>query len=148
MRGLKSEFVSKLCKVSGIVVAASGVRSKATKIAIQCRSCRTIIPNIGIRAGLEGYVLPRKCNSEQAGRPSCPLDPYFIIPDKCICVDYQILKLQECPEDVPQGEMPRHLQLYADRYLCDRVVPGNRVTVVGVYSIKKAQNPGKVSLRP
>lgn len=27
---------------------------------------------------------------EQAGRPKCPLDPYFIIPDKCKCIDYQV----------------------------------------------------------
>ena len=33
--------------------------------------------------------------------------------------------------------MPRHMQLFVDRFLCDRVVPGNRVTVLGIYSIKK-----------
>jgi DNA replication licensing factor MCM5 len=49
-----------------------------------------------------------------------------------------VLKLQETPENVPNGEMPRHIQLYLDRYLCDKIVPGNRVTVTGIYSIKKA----------
>jgi DNA replication licensing factor MCM5 len=60
-------------------------------------------------------VLPRKCNTEQAGRPKCPLDPYFILPDKCKCVDFQTLKLQESPDSVPHGEMPRHMQLYVER---------------------------------
>ena len=55
------------------------------------------------------------CCREQAGRPSCPLDPYFIVPDKCRCVDFQVLKLQESPDAVPNGEMPRHLTLYVDR---------------------------------
>ena len=59
------------------------------------------------------------------------------MPDKCVCVDFQILKIQELPDAVPQGEMPRHMQLFCDRYLCDRVVPGNRVTILGIYSIKK-----------
>jgi len=45
----------------------------------------------------------------------CPIDPYFIIPDRCICVDFQTLRLQESPDAVPHGEMPRHLQLYCDR---------------------------------
>jgi len=67
----------------------------------------------------------------------CPNDPYYIIPDKCDCIDYQTLKIQEVPESVPQGDMPRHLQLYADRNLCDRVVPGNRVSVIGVYAVRK-----------
>ena len=53
---------------------------------------------------------------EAAGRPKCPVDPYFIMPDKCRCVDFQVLKLQEAPEEVPNGEMPRHMTLFCDRY--------------------------------
>uniref|UniRef100_H3A8U4 DNA replication licensing factor MCM5 n=1 Tax=Latimeria chalumnae TaxID=7897 RepID=H3A8U4_LATCH len=138
----RSEQMSRLVKIPGIVIAASAVRAKATKIALQCRSCRNVVGNIAVRPGLEGYALPRKCNTEQAGRPKCPVDPYFIVPDKCKCVDFQLLKLQESPDAVPHGEMPRHMQLYCDRYLCDKVVPGNRVTIIGIYSIKKA---GKTS---
>ncbi|XP_054012058.1 DNA replication licensing factor Mcm5-like [Hylaeus anthracinus] len=137
LRGMKPDAVSKLIKIPGIVISASGIRSKATKISIQCRSCRNMQTNISIKPGLEGYVLPRKCSTEQAGRPKCPLDPFFIMPDKCHCIDFQVLKLQELPDQIPQGEMPRHLQLYCDRYLCDRIVPGNRVLILGIYSIKK-----------
>lgn len=84
---------------------------------------------------------------EQAGRPKCPLDPYFIIPDKCTCVDFQILKMQELPDGIPQGEIPRHLHLYCDRYLCERAVPGNRVLILGIFSIKKVSKPSKVSFK-
>uniref|UniRef100_UPI00398F767A DNA replication licensing factor MCM5 n=1 Tax=Pristiophorus japonicus TaxID=55135 RepID=UPI00398F767A len=138
IRSLKSDQMSRLVKIPGIVISASSVRAKATRIAIECRGCRNIVGNIAVRPGLEGYTLPRKCNTEQAGRPRCPIDPYFIIPDKCKCVDFQTLKLQEAPDAVPHGEMPRHMQLYCDRYLCDKIVPGNRVTIMGIYSIKKA----------
>lgn len=55
------------------------------------------------------------CSRDQPGMANCPLDPYFIIPDKCTCVDFQTLKLQELHDSVPQGEMPRHIQLYLDR---------------------------------
>ncbi|KAB7506340.1 DNA replication licensing factor Mcm5 [Armadillidium nasatum] len=142
LRRLQSEHVSKMVKVSGLVVAASGVKAKAQVLTVMCRSCQTTINNIQVKPGLEGYPLPRRCNTEQAGRPKCPLDPFFIVPDKCKCIDYQVLKLQEIPENLPQGEMPRHLQLYCDRSLCEKVVPGNRVTVCGIYSIKKV---GKAS---
>uniref|UniRef100_A0A803JJ57 DNA replication licensing factor MCM5 n=1 Tax=Xenopus tropicalis TaxID=8364 RepID=A0A803JJ57_XENTR len=144
IRSLKSEQMSHLVKIPGIIIAATAVRAKATKISIQCRSCRNTIGNIAVRPGLEGYAMPRKCNTEQAGRPKCPLDPYFIIPDKCKCVDFQTLKLQESPDAVPHGELPRHMQLYCDRYLCDKVVPGNRVTIMGIYSIRKS---GKTSTK-
>ncbi|XP_065564221.1 DNA replication licensing factor mcm5-B-like [Artemia franciscana] len=115
IRDIKSDQVSHLTKVTGICIAASGIRAKATSITIQCRSCRNVVPNLLIRPGLEGYNLPRRCNTEQVGRPPCSLDPYYIVPDKCKCVDFQVLKLQEAPDDIPQGEMPRHLQLYCDR---------------------------------
>ncbi|KAJ0173727.1 hypothetical protein K1T71_010876 [Dendrolimus kikuchii] len=143
LRELKSETVSRLVKIPGIVISASAIKAKATKISIQCRSCRNIIPNLPVKPGLEGYVMPRKCNTEQAGRPKCPLDPYFIIPDKCKCIDYQVLKLQEAPESIPQGEMPRHLTVYCERVLCERVAPGARITVLGIYSIKKIAKAGR-----
>ena len=74
MREMSADVVSKLVKLPGIVVAASGIKAKATRISIQCRSCRTVVPNIDLKPGLEGYALPRKCNTEQAGRPKCPMD--------------------------------------------------------------------------
>ncbi|KAL3273145.1 hypothetical protein HHI36_014599 [Cryptolaemus montrouzieri] len=143
LRDMKSDAVSHLVKIPGIIVSASGIRAKATKITIQCRSCHNVIPNLAVRPGLEGYIMPRKCNTEQAGRPKCPQDPYFVMPDKCKCVDFQTLKLQELPDGIPQGEIPRHVSLYCDRYLCDKVVPGNKVTVLGVFSIRKVTRPSR-----
>lgn len=59
----QSETVSRLIKIPGIVISASGIKAKATKISIQCRSCRNVIPNLPVKPGLEGYVMPRKCNT-------------------------------------------------------------------------------------
>ena len=55
--------VSRLVKVSGLIVAASGVKAKAQTLTVQCRSCQTTINNLPVKAGLEGYQLPRKCNT-------------------------------------------------------------------------------------
>lgn len=138
VRKIKSSQIAQIVKVSGIIVAASQVRAKATKVSLQCRTCRHTVNNIELKPGLEGFALPRTCGANQTAQlQRCPVDPYHIMPDKCRCVDYQTLKLQESPEDVPHGEMPRHMQLYCDRYLTDCVAPGNRVTVLGVFSIKR-----------
>lgn len=129
LRQLHSEQVSKLVKINGIVVSASSIKAKvimqyslnlllqATRLTLQCRGCRQFLPNIRVKPGFEGYMLPRKCSTSQTGSVgvACPVDPYFIVPDKCKCVDYQVLKLQESPDSVPHGEMPRHMQLYCDR---------------------------------
>jgi len=57
------------------------------------------------------------------------------VTEKCIFVDQQTLKLQEAPELIPTGEMPRTLSMTVDRELTDKVTPGNRVRVVGILSV-------------
>lgn len=39
------------------------------------------------------------------------------------------------------------MQLFLDRSLCERVVPGNRVLIHGIYSIRKIGKPGKSDTR-
>lgn len=63
IRELKSDMVSRLVKIAGVVISASGIKAKTTKISIQCRSCNNTIPNLSVNPGLEGYALPRKCST-------------------------------------------------------------------------------------
>ena len=67
------------------------------------------------------------------------MDPYFVVHEKCQFIDQQILKLQEAPDQVPVGELPRHILISADRYLTNRVVPGTRCTITGVFSIYQSK---------
>ncbi|CAA2984364.1 DNA replication licensing factor MCM5 [Olea europaea subsp. europaea] len=60
--------------------------------------------------------------------------------DKSKYVDQQTLKLQENPEDVPTGELPRNMLLSVDRQLVQTIVPGTRLTIMGIYSIFQAAN--------
>ena len=55
--------MARLVKIPGIVIAASAIKAKATKLTIQCRSCKNTLNNIPVNPGLEGYALPRKCNT-------------------------------------------------------------------------------------
>lgn len=79
---------------------------------------------------------------EEAGDP-CPLDPYFVVHERCQFIDQQVIKLQEAPDQVPVGELPRHILVSADRYLTNRVVPGTRCTVMGVFSIYQGKGGKK-----
>lgn len=73
------------------------------------------------------------------------MDPYVIAHEKCDFVDQQVLKLQEAPDQVPVGELPRHVLISADRYLANRVVPGSRCTVMGIFSIYQAKGGAKAA---
>jgi MCM OB domain len=63
---------------------------------------------------------------------------YVIVGKNCEYIDQQSLKLQEAPETIPTGEMPRHVLLTCERYLVNHVVPGTRVEVIGKYAIYEA----------
>ncbi|KAI9017520.1 MCM2/3/5 family-domain-containing protein [Gaertneriomyces semiglobifer] len=135
IRGLDSLLISKLVKVSGIIISASTLTAKATHVHLMCRQCRHT-KSLEVTGGFAGVQLPRMCDGDQMeGQEKCPIDPYVIVHDKSKFVDQQSLKLQETPGMVPTGELPRHLLLSADRFLTNKVVPGTRVTITGIFSI-------------
>lgn len=154
LRQLAQAAVARLVCVSGIVVKASSSHARCVRAAIQCTSCRSKAYISGGRS----LDLPPQClennggnalsssslTSHAAGQsngPSasrrCRPNPYVLLPMECLYEDQQVLKLQELPEDVPTGELPRHLTLILDRYLVDRMTPGARVQVVGIVSVQE-----------
>ena len=138
IRQLLSSQISRVVMIPGIVISTSRVKAKATIVYAQCKGCGAF-KQIPVRAGFAGASLPRKCDEpRQPGEAACPPEPYAIVPEKCHYVDQQTWKLQESPEMVPTGEMPRSVMLSVDRRLVDRAVPGNRVTVTGIMSIMSA----------
>ncbi|EGR47854.1 hypothetical protein MKX07_001616 [Trichoderma sp. CBMAI-0711] len=155
IRNLDSMTIARMVRVPGIVIGASVMSSKATELHIQCRNCShsQALPILG---GFTGVTLPRQCARKRIPHdptPQCPLDPYFVVHEKCRFVDQQVIKLQEAPDQVPVGELPRHVLITADRYLTNRVVPGSRCTVMGIFSIyqnkasKNSSTGGAVAIR-
>ena len=144
IRDLTAQNVSHLVRIPGIVIGASTLSSKATLVTIQCRNCPHT-EHLPVQGGFSGITLPRQCGrmkvpGQESGDP-CPLDPYYVVHESSQFIDQQIIKLQEAPDQVPVGELPRHIAVSADRYLTNRVVPGSRCTVMGVFSIYQ-QNKG------
>ncbi|EXB96882.1 DNA replication licensing factor mcm5-A [Morus notabilis] len=140
MRSLGAQYISKLVKIAGITIAASRVKAKATYVTVMCKNCKNV-QRVACRPGLGGAIVPRTCGHvPQAGEDPCPLDPWVVVPDRSKYVDQQTLKLQENPEDVPTGELPRNMLLSVDRHLVQTIVPGTRLTIMGIYSIYQASN--------
>ncbi|KAL5604116.1 hypothetical protein BROUX41_002105 [Berkeleyomyces rouxiae] len=145
LRDLKSGVIGKLVRVSGIVIGASVLSSRATVLHIQCQSCQNN-ETLTINGGFSGVTLPRQCSRKRKPKddsPRCPLDPYFVLHEKSEFIDQQVLKLQEAPDKVPVGELPRHVLVSADRYLTNRVVPGSRCEIVGVFTIYQNKSNSK-----
>ncbi|GAA5988370.1 hypothetical protein JCM5350_004420 [Sporobolomyces pararoseus] len=139
-RELGASSISNLVRLPGIVISASVLSSRAVRLHLNCKSCRHVT-TMEVQGGFSGFQLPRKCGSgadPDGGPKDCPLDPYMIVHDKCTFVDQQTIKLQEAPDMVPTGELPRHLILSVDRYLTGKVVPGSRIVATGIYSTFQA----------
>lgn len=166
LRELDSEHVSKIVRLSGIIISTSVLSSRATHLQLMCKNCRhttsLTINNFNSISG-NSVTLPHSCLSNKqtidnnSNNPvsgssggldssslpkNCGPDPYIIIHESSTFIDQQFLKLQEIPELVPVGELPRNLQMSCDRYLTNRVVPGTRVTIVGIYSIYNSRRMG------
>jgi len=140
LRELKSSCLNQLITVSGIIVNANKAQIRAKKLTVKCRQCndRRIID---VNPGFSFLNIPRTCQAPRDNSAlrdpadKCPVDCYVIIPEESTLMDQQNLKLQELPETVPTGEIPRTFQICLDRALVNKIVPGTRVTLTGVYSV-------------
>lgn len=110
LRSLESDLVGKLVVVPGIIVAAGKPVIKARMITAQCKGCQNKI-TLKVGPGFGGVNLPRVCSVPRAAEgmadEKCPLDPYVVVPEEGEFENQQTLKLQETPDNIPTGEMPR-----------------------------------------
>ena len=119
------------------------------KCALQCKNCGNM-KYIQVKSGFSSFKIPRQCdNSKLIGeqREKCPLDSYIAVPEKSQYIDVQTLKIQEAPELIPVGEIPRSYLLYCDRTLVNQVTPGTRVTVVGIQCVDERDTDKSVNDR-
>eukprot|EP00164_Ancoracysta_twista_P008827 GFYU01012862.1.p1 GENE.GFYU01012862.1~~GFYU01012862.1.p1 ORF type:complete len:727 (-),score=252.45 GFYU01012862.1:299-2479(-) len=153
IRRLNSEMVSRLVQIPGIIISASKPEAKATTLHLECKTCQDS-KIVTVSSGLGGAKIPRMCQKQTTDAETatnCGMDPYQIVPDKGKYIDQQTMKLQEAPETVPTGELPRSVLLACNRYLVGRVVPGTRVTVHGIYTLthksNKRQTEGSIAIQ-
>lgn len=66
---------------------------------------------------------------------TCPADPYRPVIERSTWIDRQTLKLQESPQSIPTGELPRTILLSVDRALVGAAQPGSRISVTGLYTV-------------
>jgi len=135
LRELVSNEISKLVVVQGIIVKSERPRHKASKVVMKCSNCENI-KEIIIPKGFSAAPVPAGCDGNALRGPmeKCPSKPFNVVTELCTFTDQHVMKLQELPESVPVGEMPRSIVLMADRHLVDRCTAGTRLTVVGIFT--------------
>ncbi len=126
LRKLGSRQMSKLVMIEGIVVRATPVRPMVQTAAFKCKRCGTMnqIEQTG-----QFLKAPAVCMAPDCGRDG----PFEFSQEESSFIDSQDLRLQEKPEDLPPGQLPRVLacKLIGDE-IVDVARPGDHVSIVGI----------------
>jgi replicative DNA helicase Mcm len=141
LRKLGSRQMGKLVMVEGIVVRATPVRPMVMNAAFRCKRCGTIN-----RVEQTGQFLraPPVCQSPDCGREG----PFEFVQDESTFIDSQDLRLQEKPEDLPPGQLPRTLNVkLVGSEIVDVARPGDHVSIVGIVRAFAPSRPGIGKLR-
>jgi replicative DNA helicase Mcm len=122
LRSLRSRHIGKLIHINGIMMRASEVKPLLVQAIFLCRICQTEI----LQPQEEGrYTEP----------PLCPVcgkkTPMRLIPQKSQFKDWQKVRIQESPEELPPGQMPRSVDVILEGDIVDISRPGELVKVTG-----------------
>ncbi|MEM2904875.1 MAG: minichromosome maintenance protein MCM [Candidatus Bathyarchaeia archaeon] len=125
LRELGSEHVNKLVRIDGILVRATPVKPLLMVGAFKCRRCGTLnrVPQSGIFMTEPTWCENRSCKGSASFEFS-QSDSTFI--------NYQEVRAQERPEDLPPGQTPRWLDVKLTEDLVDLARPGDHVSITGI----------------
>jgi replicative DNA helicase Mcm len=126
LRKLGADHIMKLVMVEGIVVRSTPVRPMVMRAAFKCKGCGEIsyVNQTG-----EFLKAPFECSNPACKRKG----PYEFVQEESTFIDSQDLRVQERPEDLPPGQLPRtlHVKIVGSEVV-DVARPGDHVSIVGV----------------
>ena len=129
LRQINAEVIGKVTSVSGMVVRSSEVKPLAKELIYVCPD-----HHVTQRFLLQGMSVnvPVKCDT-----PNCQHKDLEIKPESSTFIDFQILRLQELPEDLPPGQLPHYIDITIKQDLVDNARPGDRVILTGIVRIEQ-----------
>ncbi|MBO0887912.1 minichromosome maintenance protein MCM, partial [Candidatus Bathyarchaeota archaeon] len=129
LRRIGAEHIKKLALVDGIVVRTTQVRPTIVSAVFRCRKClETIVQD------QEGELI----RGPGTHCPFCKQSTSFeLIEEQSKFKNTQEARIQERPEDLPPGQLPRYLDIRLEDDLVDTARPGDRVSVTSIVRAEK-----------
>jgi len=139
LRSLGSTYVGKLIMIEGIVVRATPARPMVMTAAFRCRACGNI--NYVEQSGPFLTTPPQCFSCNRRG-------PFDFVQGESTFIDAQELRVQEKPEDLPPGQLPRWIDVKLQgRDIVDVARPGDDVSVIGILRATAPRLPRGGQLR-
>ncbi|MBS7643449.1 hypothetical protein KEJ26_02545 [Candidatus Bathyarchaeota archaeon] len=140
LRAIGAERIGKLAMTDGILVRATPVKPLLVKAAFRCRRCGTI--QYVEQSGLL-IKPPLEC-----AEPSCKRRGQFeFVEGESLFINSQEIRVQERPEDLPPGQLPRSMDVKLLEDLVDIARPGDRISVIGIVRATQEVLPRRGRLR-
>lgn len=129
IRDVKARDVGRLVRIKGMVTRVSNVKPLLTVATYTCEACAfEVYQEVNSRQFTPLQTCPSKrCETNRAnGR-------LLLQPKASKFEKYQEVKLQELPDQVPMGHIPRTLTVYLRGELTRTCEPGALVTICGIF---------------
>ena len=129
LRQINADRIEKMTSISGMVVRSSEVKPLAKELTYVCPDHH--VTQIFLLKGMSVNV-PVKCSN-----PKCTQNDLELKPESSRFVDFQIVRLQELPEDLPPGQLPHYIDVTIKQDLVDNARPGDRIILTGIVRIEQ-----------
>lgn len=126
MRELNPNDIDKLVSVKGLVLRSTAIIPDMKVAFFKCNACDHTIA-VEIDRGVISE--PTKCPREVCGQTNSMM----IIHNRSSFADKQVIKLQETPDLVPDGQTPHSINLCVYDELVDSCRAGDRIEVCGIF---------------
>lgn len=126
MRELNPQDIDKLVSIKGLVIRSTPILPDMKNAFFKCNVCDHTVVVENDRGIIQE---PRKCPRQQCNSANS----MQLIHNRSIFANKQIVKLQETPDIVPDGQTPHSVSLCIYDELVDSCRAGDRVEVCGIF---------------
>ncbi|NJE05911.1 helix-turn-helix domain-containing protein [Thermococcus sp. M36] len=126
VKELGSEHINRLIQVEGIITRVSEVKPFVEKAVFVCKDCGNEM--IRLQRPYENLVKPAKCDA-------CGSRNVDLHVEKSRFINLQSFRLQDRPESLKGGQMPRFVDAILLDDMVDTALPGDRVLVTGILRV-------------
>ena len=140
IRQLRSSELGKLISINGTITRTSEVKPELIQGTFQCQACNSVIKNFEQQFR---YTEPKVCVNVNCYNHT----KWKLIEEESVFTDWQKLKVQENPGDIPTGSMPRTIDVILRNDLVEKAKPGDKCSFIGtlivVPDITSLYKPGE-----
>ncbi|TKY67597.1 DNA replication licensing factor MCM4 [Spatholobus suberectus] len=127
MRNLNPSDIERMVSLKGMIIRCSSIIPEIREAIFRCLVCGFCSDPVPVERGR--ITEPTICLREECqSRNSMTL-----VHNRCRFTDKQIVRLQETPDEIPEGGTPHTVSLLMHDKLVDAGKPGDRVEVTGIY---------------